>query len=373
MTQRTILGDSDGMCFPLRPAFAVIAAFAVSFSAAPAAPIRIVSETAPAAVQPQISVAPGGTIHVVFGRGNAIYHTQSRDGRAFSPAVKVGQLEKLALGMRRGPRVSATDKVIAVTAISHAEGKLHAWTSVDGGAMWNAGAPINSAPNSAREGMHAMAGDGRGLVVVTWLDLRNKGTELWSRISHDGGLTWQPEVRVYASPDGHICECCQPSVAVGPRGEIGVMWRNWLGGSRDPWLAVSTDGGATFGDAKKLGAETWKLNACPMDGGALAFSPTGSPIAVWRREKTVQAGTIGVSEFSLAQSAMQPVVAFGKSRAVFVWQQDGGLMIQDEKGIAARLAGDAAFAAIASTADGDSLIVWESVSPPGTIWLDAQD
>lgn len=350
---------------------ACIAALLLATSRLPAAPVRVVSETAPPAVQPQIAVAPGGTIHVVFGRGNAIYHTRSPDGRVFSPAVKVGELEKLALGMRRGPRVSATEKVIAVTAISHADGALHEWTSPDGGATWKAGAPLNSAPKSAREGMHAMAGDGRGLVAVAWLDLRGKGTELWSRISRNGGLTWQPETRVYASPDGHICECCHPSIAIGPRGEIGALWRNWLGGSRDPWLAVSADGGVTFGGAKKLGVETWKLNGCPMDGGALAFPPEGDPLAVWRREKAVLAGGLGAVDFSLAQGAAQPVVAFAKSGPVYVWQQDGGLMIQRGTSPAARLAGDAAYAAIATTADRAPVIVWESTGTPGTIYFEA--
>ena len=350
-----------------------LAAFLFPLFAASAAPVTVVSETAPPAIQPQLAVAPDGAIHVVFGRGGSIFHTRSRDGRAFSPAVKVGEVEKLALGMRRGPRVCATEKTIAVTAVSHADGMLHAWTSADGGATWIAGPPINTAANSAREGMHAMAGDGRGLIAVAWLDLRNKGTELWSRVSRDGGLTWQPEVRIYASPDGHVCECCQPSIAIGPRGEVGAMWRNWLGGSRDPWLAVSTDGGVTFPDAKKLGAETWKLNGCPMDGGALAFAATGKPLAVWRRDKTVHAGETGAVEFSLAQNAAQPVVAIGKNGAAYVWQQDGGLMLQRGPGSPARLANDAAFPAIATAADGKLLIVWESRTSPGTIHFDTQD
>ncbi len=348
------------------------AAFLLLLVAATAAPVTVVSETAPPAIQPQLSVAPDGAIHVVFGRGSTIFHTQSRDGRAFSPAVKVGEVEKLALGMRRGPRICAAEKTLAVTAISHADGMLHAWTSADGGATWNAGPSINTAANSAREGMHAMAGDGRGLIAVAWLDLRNKGTELWSRVSRDGGLTWQPEVRVYASPDGHVCECCQPSVAIGPRGEVGVMWRNWLNGSRDPWLAVSTDGGVTFPDAKKLGAETWKLNGCPMDGGAFAFAATGKPLAVWRREKTVHAGEVGAVEMSLAQDAAQPVVTFGKNGAAYVWQQDGGLMFQRGAGPAIRLADDGSFPAIAASSDGKLLIVWESRKSPGTIHFDAQ-
>ena len=94
-------------------------------------------------------------------------------------------------------------------------------------------------------------------------------------------------MRVYQSPDGHICECCQPVAAVDAQGRVAVMWRNWLGGTRDLYLTTSADGGKTFAAAQKLGTGTWKLNGCPMDGGAVAFNPLGKPLAVWRRKKAV--------------------------------------------------------------------------------------
>src|SRR5688500_14861822 len=114
------------------------------------------------ALQPQVAIAPSGRIHVVFGKDGAVYHTTSDDARVFTPPVKVGQFEKLALKMRRGPRVTATDKTILVTAISHADGNLHAWTSADGGKTFREGASINSKPKSAGEGLQAVAGDGLG-------------------------------------------------------------------------------------------------------------------------------------------------------------------------------------------------------------------
>lgn len=154
-----------------------------------AAPIEIVTPELRGAMQPQVAVAPSGRIHVVFGKENAVFHTTSPDGRAFSTPVKVGELDKLALRMRRGPRVTATDKLVLVTAISHTDGNLHAWTSTDTGKRWQENASLNTAPKSAREGLQALAGDGRGLVAAVWLDLRGKGTELWGRISRDGGAT----------------------------------------------------------------------------------------------------------------------------------------------------------------------------------------
>src|SRR3954447_13423557 len=82
-------------------------------------------------VQPQVAISPSGTVHVVFGRGDEIFHTSSRDAKTFTAPVKVGQLEKLALGRRRGPRIAATDKLLLVTAVSHKLGAVQVWTSAD--------------------------------------------------------------------------------------------------------------------------------------------------------------------------------------------------------------------------------------------------
>ena len=59
-----------------------------------------------------------------------------------------------------------------------------------------------------------------------------------------------------------------PVLAIDATGQIVVMWRNWLGGSRDMYLARSRDG-VTFSKPEKLGTGTWQINACPMDGGGL--------------------------------------------------------------------------------------------------------
>src|SRR5688572_19919172 len=73
-----------------------------------AKPVEIIPPELRGAVQPQVAVSPDGRIHIVFGRNDAIFYTSSPNGRMFSPSVKVGALEKLALRRRRGPRVAAT-------------------------------------------------------------------------------------------------------------------------------------------------------------------------------------------------------------------------------------------------------------------------
>jgi hypothetical protein len=329
--------------------------------ASPAAPVEIIPAELYGAIQPQVAAAPDGRIHITFGKGEAIYHVASSDsGRTFSKPVQVGELPKLALGMRRGPRITATDKVVVITAISHEEGDLHAWTSSDGGATWTASANVNDRPKSAREGLHAMAGDGKGNVFVTWLDLRNKGTELWSATSGDGGATWSPNAPVYKSPDGHICECCHPSVAIDQRGRIAVMFRNWLAGSRDMYLSMSGDGGKTFGLAQKLGLGTWKLNGCPMDGGALAFDSAGELHTTWRREKTVFATGPSDVERRLADSALQSVTFARKNDSFYLWESDGGLMLKKNASSPGRFAEKAMFAAGAPLPNGKAILVWQS-------------
>lgn len=326
---------------------------------ASAEPVPIAPRDLRDALQPQLAVAPSGKVHVVFGAGNSIYYTGSADGRAFRAPVKVAQLEKLALRMRRGPRIVATDDVIAITAISHTTGTLHGWTSTDGGTTWREGGALNTAAKSAREGLHAMAGDGRGLVALTWLDLRSGGMELWNRVSRDGGRTWEPEVRVYASPDGHICECCHPSVGVGPQGEIAAMWRNWLGGARDMWAAVSTDGGKTFPQPQKLGTGSWPLKGCPMDGGALTYDPTGALATVWRREGTVYSASAGAPEKTLAAAAQQPVIARTRNGLTVAYEKGGEIMLvvgsQSPKSL-----GKGRAPAIGSNGAGAAFIAWEA-------------
>ena len=326
-----------------------------------AAPVAIVPPAWPGATQPQVAVAPSGTIHVTFGQGTAIYHVSSSDrGRSFSPPVQVGELPKLALGMRRGPRIAATDAALVITAISHGDGDLRRWFSKDAGQSWQEGGAINDHAGSAREGLHALAGDGRGHVLVTWLDLRNPGMELWRATSSDGGLSWSPNALVYRSPDGHICECCHPSAALQADGTAAVMWRNWLGGARDMFAALSRDHGQTFSTAQKLGTGTWPLEGCPMDGGGVAFDAAGKMQAAWRREKAVFASAADRAEERLAAVGVQPVVvALGDTTATF-WESEGGLMLRRGQSAPVRFAEKAHFAAAAPLPKGGAVVVWES-------------
>ncbi len=282
--------------------------------------------------QPKLAVVEN-QIAVTFGSGNAVYFVSSVDsGRSFSSPVKVAETGALMLGHHRGPRVAVTPGAIVISAIAASrpraqDANLLAWRSTDGGKTWSAAHTLNEVAGSAAEGLHAMAAGGKAPVFATWLDLRNRRTELYGARSADGGASWSKNVLVYQSPDGHICECCHPSAAVDAKGNVYVMWRNWLGGARDMYLARSTDGGLTFAKAEKLGEGTWPLNACPMDGGALAVDPKGAIASIWRRAQDIFLARPGQAETRLG-AGKDAAVAIGPDGVYAAWAEAKALQIQ---------------------------------------------
>ena len=180
--------------------------------------------------QPQLAYGHG-EVALAYGGGSAIYFASSKDeGKTFSPRVKVAELGALALGRHRGPRVTMVPGAILISAVAggqaskdtHAHGlpengDLVVWRSVDEGKSWVRSAVINDVPGAANEGLHAIVADAKGNTFAVWLDKRGAGTQLYGSRSVDGGRTWAKNVIVYASPDGTICQCCDPSWPLTPR------------------------------------------------------------------------------------------------------------------------------------------------------------
>ncbi|HYF36428.1 MAG TPA: hypothetical protein VD994_14130, partial [Prosthecobacter sp.] len=142
--------------------------------------------------------------------------------------------------------------------------------------------------------------------------------------------------------------------------KIAVMWRNALAGSRDLYSAISTDRGRTFAPARKLGSATWTLNACPMDGGAIAWTGQPEPEAVWRRDTTIYLGRADRPEAKLAANAMQPLIVSTPAGRNMLWENDGNLVLQLASTDPAPFAKKARAASLISLPDGRLAIAWES-------------
>ena len=320
--------------------------------------------------EPQLA-ASGSTVALTFGAGSAIYFAVSHDaGRTFSAPVKVEQASNLLLTHHRGPRIAISGKTIIISAITsktaasnaHAhgagpDGDLFVWRSIDNGTTWSQAIRVNDSPNSPNEALHTLAADAKGNLFLAWLDHRSgKGTTLYGARSADAGATWSKNFLVYQSPDGTICECCHPSSAFTPDGELLVMWRNWLDGSRDMYLARSR-GGAAFEPAEKLGIGTWKLKGCPMDGGGVVISQK-RVFTAWRREGTVYLAEPGREETALGQGK-DLAVAGGPKGAYVAWVSASGLELRAPGAAPVALSKDGAFPAITVLSDGAVVAAWQ--------------
>jgi hypothetical protein len=318
--------------------------------------------------EPQIA-SSSKLVALTFGSANSIYvQTSTNQGESFSAPVKVSQMNVLPLSRHRGPHIAISESTLIVTAVagnaeatgSHAhglasDGDLYAWRSTDGGKSWSKGARINEVAASAREGLHALAADGGGNIFAVWLDLRDGGTELYGSLSRDSGATWSANVPVYKSPDGHICECCHPSAAYSNDGTLDVMWRNCLGGSRDLYIAHSRDG-RTFGQPEKLGLGTWKMDACPMDGGGLTHSK-GKAITAWRREADLFLAEPGKAETKIGRGR-DIAVAANMDKVYALWIEDSQLKLW-VNGKTEILAESAAFPSVKTLPGGGAVAAWE--------------
>ena len=90
------------------------------------------------------------------------------------------------------------------------------------------------------------------------------------------------------------------------------------------YVASSADGGQTFGKAAKLGSGSWPLNACPMDGGAIAVTASGKIATAWRREKAVFLLLDGQREEQRLGIGEQPWIAATADGPVVIWLKKRG-------------------------------------------------
>ncbi len=274
--------------------------------------------------QPQLATSPNGEIYLTAVAESSIYFFRSSDGgNTFGKKIKVCDLTG-PVGRRRGPRIAVSGKSIVITFDSS---DVYAVRSTDSGNTWSTPVRINTRKNCAQEGLHGSDGSADGSVFVVWLDTLDGQTEIWGSLSLDAGKTWQPEKKIYASPDGHVCECCHPSVAFGTDGSVSVMWRNWLNGNRDMYVSSSKPVGSPFGPARKIGKTSWKLDGCPMDGGAI-ITNNGKLTSVWQSK-----GAVALAQDSVENElgkGTQPVLAYSGTNPVVMYESEGNLMLNND-------------------------------------------
>ena len=278
---------------------------------------------------PNLAVDNEGDVWLVYGNRDSIMYAQSIDhGKSFSAPELVAILPDLFSTAMRGPQIAFSDGSVNILAASK-DGDIYSYHK-DKSGNWTKTARVNDVDAVCKEGLMALNGDGKTLFAV-WLDLRvNKHNKIVGAKSNDGGKSWSKNMLIYASPDSTVCECCKPSAAIKDK-NVYVMFRNWLKGNRDLYLIQSSDGGNTFGEAKKLGSDSWALNGCPMDGGGLAIKDNGVPETVWRRKNKIYACEPGQVETMIGEGRSCTIES-GNGKNVYAWTENGEVIVIKPQG-----------------------------------------
>jgi hypothetical protein len=304
---------------------------------------------------PNITKDNSGGVHLVYGTGDSIMYSVSRDGgKSFSPPSLISVFPELAASHMRGPQIAATDNAVIVTAANNA-GDIFSFAKnkSDG---WTSASRVNDVDTVAKEGLMALTADGQNSFAV-WLDLRDKQNKIFGARSTDGGNTWSKNIMIYASPDSTVCECCKPSVVM-KGNNVYVMFRNWLNGNRDLYLIQSPDGGNSFGEAQKLGNGNWKLNGCPMDGGGLTINDNNNIQTVWRRQSKVFSCEPGKQEKELGKGKSCTMESVN-GQNVYAWTENGEVVMLKSQAVKINL-GKGQLPLLKSVNNGQVICIWEN-------------
>jgi hypothetical protein len=135
------------------------------------------------------------------------------------------------------------------------------------------------------------------------------------------------------------------------------MWRNAVAGSRDLYM-MRLRGGASAGPAEKIGGGTWKLDACPMDGGGIV-SRQGRITTAWRRGSDVFYTEAGGPEMKLA-AGHDVAVAVNNQGAYVAWVTPEGVEMHfPHSDSVVKLAGGGSFPVLLTLPDEAILAAWE--------------
>lgn len=308
--------------------------------------------------QPNIGIDTKGVVRMVYGDGEKIYCLTSGDnGAVFSDPVLVGEIKGMHLGHTRGPQIASSKNYTLIAAIDK-QGTVHSYRLDHKTNKWVNSGSVNDSKGSAVEGLMALTADKEDNFYAVWLDIRSgKKNNIFFSSIREKSSAWSENLMVYKSPEGNVCECCRPNISFNNNRLI-IGFRNWLMGSRDIYYAVSTGKGKTFTIPKKSGTGTWRLNACPMDGGGLAISENGTASTAWRRNSEVYYWAEKQPERKLG-SGRDVSMARSRTKTVVAWQDQNKIKVMDLSTESISEPGKGISPRVYLLANGKVICVWE--------------
>jgi hypothetical protein len=277
-------------------------------------------------MEPEIAVGSDRIVRIIYGIDDKIFYVWSFNGvKDFSKPALVATVTGMHLGMERGPQL-ATAKDFSIVTATDKRGTIHSFKLDHKTGDWTKLSNVNDVPETAKEGLMDLVADDKNNFYAVWLDLRieSKNNIAFSTWSPKSG--WKKNRVIYISPEKKVCECCRPSIAVNGK-HVSVMFRNNIAGNRDLYVTSSANAGQTFNEAIKLGEGSWRLAACPMDGGGLCVGHDGKIKTVWQRDRQIFYAEPGASETKIA-NGRSPKISTSPSATVLSWNEDRKIRIK---------------------------------------------
>jgi len=242
-------------------------------------------------LQPQVVLDEGGTLHVLYFKGepaggDLFYQRRAPGDTAFADPVRVNSQpgSAIAVGTIRGGHLALGRRVHVAWMGAGKGGEFFYSRADEKGVAFETQRNLIHAAYGL-DGGGSLAADQEGGVYVAW----HAGTEgeerrrVWVARSGDEGQSFSPEERADPGETG-ACGCCGMKAGADRQGGLYLLYRAATGGvHRDMRLLVSGDQGEHFAD---IPVHPWELRACPMSSASLSPEKTGMLLA-WETEGQV--------------------------------------------------------------------------------------
>ncbi|RYZ51697.1 MAG: exo-alpha-sialidase, partial [Chitinophagaceae bacterium] len=206
------------------------------------------------------------------------YAVSTDEGKSFGPATVIPSSTNVHPHSENIPKVAfkPSGEIIAVwgaanpNPVNKYSGMVFYSQSFDKGKTWNRARPLVQDTSGFDQRYFDMVLLPDGEVAITWLDNRKQGMQEGSGLYFARTKGKEGFVNERKIQQG-CCQCCRTDLFVDTAGGIHVLYRGILkDGIRDMVHTLSSDGGNTFTEPKRISADNWVLNACPHTGPAMA-------------------------------------------------------------------------------------------------------
>src|SRR2546422_555368 len=154
------------------------------------------------------------------------------------------------------------------------------------GRTWHADQRINSVAGSAsgnfpKYPLPAMNVDkNSGAIYITWADMRNGNSDIFTSASTDGGVTWSANKKINDDTGARIQY--MPDLAIDSHGTVHAAWEDSRTGAWNIFYSNSTDGGQTWSTNIRVSSEDTPASYTrPGDYFAIEAGPNDYIYVVW--------------------------------------------------------------------------------------------